>query len=167
MKQFIAIEDILIFGGGGGALRDPPLEVWSGSLVILAELVEGPVISQLLESHGQYEDLYSANWIKFQGVLYRPGIGVILDVDTESEDPLFGKILYIFFIDGHAKFNVELWQTLYFDRIYYAYCVEKIEPPMLRMDLPGDLSNTQTVHLRHSFKQGNTNHYVTLKHKPW
>ena len=141
------------------------LEIGSGSITVLANVESSSILSQLLK-HGLYEDLFCATWVKYNGVMYRPGMGLLLDVDTESENPLFGKILYIFFLDGVVHFILQLWQTQYFHRHMFAYCVDRMEPPLLRAATPKSIMDPQPVHFRASNQEGNNKCYIVMKHKP-
>ena len=75
----------------------------------------GDIISEL-RGYGLYEDIFMATCVKYIGITYRPGLGLVVDVDTDSENPLFGKIQQIFVLKRVAHFIVVLWNTIYFDR---------------------------------------------------
>ena len=143
------------------------LEVGKGSMTVLAKIKEGVIISGLLNSYGVYEDIYMAHWVKYHGIVYRPTMGLVVSVDTESENSEFGRILYVFVQEKTVHFIFEVWHTMHLDRHLFAYCVEKVEPQMLRATTPKSLLDYQPVQFRHSYLEGNNKYYVVMKHKPW
>lgn len=147
-------------------LESQSLEIGKGDVTVLANVKRGLDVAALL-SMGVYEDVYSVTWVRHCGIEYRTSMGVVLDVDTESELPLFGKILHIFVVDGVVNFILELWHALYFDRHLFAYSVERKKPVMLKARTPKSILDPHPVHFRSSYQEGNCNCYVLMRHKPW
>ncbi|KAL2101379.1 hypothetical protein ACEWY4_003140 [Coilia grayii] len=142
------------------------LEIGKGDVAVLANFKRGLDVAALL-SLGVYDDVYSVTWVRHYGIEYRTGMGVVIDVDTESEIPLFGKILHIFVVDGVVNFILELWHTLYFDRHLFAYSVERMKPVRLKVSTPKSILDPHPVHFRSSYQKEDCSCYVIMKHKPW
>ena len=142
------------------------IEVGNGCMAVLANVDKGDIISQLL-GYGLYEDVFMATWVKYNGVMYRPGLGLVVHVDTHSENPLFGKIQQIFVLEGVTHFIVVLWNTIYFDRHFVAYCVEQSDPMILRDVTDRSNLDCQSVHFRSEYYANEQADYITMKHKPW
>lgn len=147
-------------------LESQSLEIGKGDMSVLANFQRGVYLAALL-GMGLYEDVYAVTWARQLGVEYRLGMGVVVDVDTESESPLFGKILHILVIDGVVNFILELWQTAHFDRHLFAYSVERKNPVVLQAKTPKNILDPHPVHFRSSYQEGNCNCYVIMRHKPW
>ena len=106
------------------------LEFGNGSVVVPQSIKQSGSVGPLL-GLGQFEDVFLANWVKVWGTVYRPGMLLVMKVDSEG-NPCFGKVLHNVVIEGSAIIIAQAWHTLFFDRHLFSYCVRMSEPSLLQ-----------------------------------
>lgn len=75
------------------------LQVGNGYVTLLLNFKDGAKISEQMGNVGLYQEIFRASWISVHGTTYRPGLCVVLEIDSEGL-PLFGHIKYIFVLDA-------------------------------------------------------------------
>ena len=60
----------------------------------------------------------------YNGIDYRPGMMIVLEIDIDTGNPIFGKVRHVFVeANEHVYLLVDIWSTLWFESRYHAYAV--------------------------------------------
>lgn len=92
-------------------------------------------------------DTFSIPWVNFKGVLYKPGMLLIIDIDLNG--CIFGEILYILINKSRMPYLVcKLFLTVGFNSHYHAYEIKKYnksESNLIGCYLKDLKDSTQTI----------------------
>ena len=100
-------------------INESAVEVGTGRTASLVNDKDGAKISAAYGSIGMYEDVFIANWMT-----YRPGVFLLLSVDSNDALPYFGELVSIAVSKGKTILILEEWNTKYFHPHLNAYAVE-------------------------------------------
>ncbi|XP_064630378.1 uncharacterized protein LOC135489123 isoform X1 [Lineus longissimus] len=115
------------------------------------------------------EELFVSSSAEFNGIEYRPGMMVAIDVDSDCGNVVFGKIKNVFIKDHCLVYLfVHEWETLWFDDHLHAYALkehtESLTVGKYRCVTTFDLVDYHTFHALKSFKD-DTYQYVVPRHR--
>lgn len=138
------------------------LEVGNGYVTSPAVDEFGTSLQEALTSLGMYEEVFRARWVKLNGIQYKPTMSVVVRVDDVGL-PQFGYILAIYVRKGSVHFCVEVWETLYFERHLFSYCVQQHTPYCVKVLDTSHLLDPHPVIINDG--PGNR-YFVALRYKP-
>ena len=148
-------------------INESAVEVGTGRTMLLINDKDGAKISAAHGSIGMYEDVFIANWIKVHSITYRPGVFLLLSVDSNDALPYFGELVSIAVSKGKTILTLEEWNTKYFHPHLNAYAVEHMVPRKIHCVEPHKLIDFHPVYLKNSYNVSNSDAYVVMHHKPW
>ncbi len=104
-----------------------------------------------------FSDVYLPSWIKYKGATYRSGMTLFVSHSADGE-PQFATIKNIVVFDSKVKFIVKKWDTVGFDRHYFAFSVS----PSSVLDLVDihSVDDHHPLHVVMSFKGNENPHYI-------
>ena len=104
---------------------------------------------------------FSTKWVKANGIEYKCGVGVVLDI--EDDLPQVGCIHDIYIVNGsQIAVRVKTFAATYYEPHYRAYLLDE-EEDTTKLVYINNLFLLTPVHIRTSHVLG-TNKYIILPH---
>ncbi|GAA6087514.1 uncharacterized protein LOC116684672 [Tachysurus ichikawai] len=103
-----------------------------------------------------FSDVYLPSWIKYKGATYRSGMTLFASHSADDE-PQFATIKNIVVFDSKVKFIVKQWDTVGFDRHYFAFFVS---PSVLDFVGIHSVDDHHPLHVVMSFKDNENHHSI-------
>lgn len=147
-----------------GTVMSHNTEVGPGHSIFLANIEGVKDIQTGLTGIPLFSEMYEPAYVTFKGTDHRAGMTVFLSHDSDGE-PQFGVIKSILVLDqtSHTpiiKLVVEKWETKWFDRHLFAYCV--IPTQVLAAVDVSDLIDHHPLHAVKSFREHDDSFYISL-----
>jgi hypothetical protein len=143
--------------------EDGAIEIGPGESVVLASLEFAELMAHAIHIP-IYDDVYIAKWCKVSGTEYSKHMMVVVK-KTDDGYPVFAKIRHVVVISNSTVHLVsELWHTVGFKQHFHAYIVQPEEPASLVVSSVDQLIDFHPLHVNKSFKAGDPNYYVNLRH---
>lgn len=136
-------------------------EVGPGYTTLLASIDDFEKVKCGFEGIPLFSDVYLPSWIKYKGATYRPGMTLFVSHYADGE-PQFATIRNVVLFDS-KEFIVKKWDTVGFDRHYFAFSVS----PSSVLDLV-DIHSVEDHHPLHvvmSLKDNENHHYISLRYR--
>ncbi|KAK9963884.1 hypothetical protein ABG768_005106 [Culter alburnus] len=109
-----------------------------------------------------FSDVYLPLWIKCKGTTYRSGMTLFVSHSADGE-PQFATIQNIVVIDSKVKFIVKKWDTVGFDRHFFAFSVS----PSSALDVVDihSVDDHHPLHVVMSLKENENDHCISLRYR--
>lgn len=145
-----------------GKMFSHDFEVGPGYTTLLGSIEGFEKVKCGFEGIPLFSDVYLPSWIKCKGTTYRSGMTLFVSHSADGE-PQFATIQSIVLIDSKVKFIVKKWDTVGFERHFFAFSVS----PSSALDLVDihSVDDHHPLHVVMSFKENENNHYVSLRYR--
>ena len=147
----------------GKDLAERDVEIGPGSPTLVMSLERPECLTTLLGVH-LFSDVYVANWCVVNGIKYCKNLLVHTGKSCDSL-PIFKRIVYVICEGTDVQLVTELWETVEYDRHTHTYVVQPTQETVWSVVRMQDLCDHQTYHPSKSYKEDDSHHYVTLRHR--
>ena len=144
-------------------LAERDVEIGPGSPTLVMSLERPECLTTLLGVH-LFSDIYVANWCGVNGIKYCKNLLVHTGKSDDSL-PIFKRIVYVICEGTDVQLVTELWETVEYDRHTHTYVVQPTQETAWSVVRMQDLCDHQTYHPSKSYKEDDSHHYVTLRHR--
>jgi hypothetical protein len=138
-----------------GSMR--PLDVFQPHDEMIAEMMGVAANSEV----------FCARAVEFNGIEYRPGMMVALEIEEESGNPQYAKIQNVFVLDNATVYLLlHVWETLWFEEHYHAYAIQDtLTAGNTKCVTCHELQDYHPFHAINSFDEQDTCLYIVPRHR--
>ncbi|KAL1255350.1 hypothetical protein QQF64_013411 [Cirrhinus molitorella] len=137
-------------------------EVGPGCTTTLASIEGFDQVCHRFGDTPSFTEVYLPSWVKWKGTEYCPGMTLLVSHSPDGE-PQFGTIQKIVVFESVIKFSVRKWDTVGFERHYFAYCV--IPTTVIDSIDIDSIDDYHPLHVVRSYKEGDSNRYVSMRYR--
>lgn len=145
-----------------GQLFSHDFQVGPGTTELLGTIEDFESVKSDFEGIGTYTEVYLASWIKHKGTSYRPGMTLLVSMSADG-DPQFGTIRTIVLVDKTIKLIVKNWETLGFERHFFAFTVSPTSS-VKGFDIDSIVDH-HPLHVVRSHKDNDDDYYISMRYK--
>lgn len=145
-----------------GSVFKSETEVGPGHSTLLAVMDGFGNVQSGIEDFPPFTETFIPAWIRVNGTQYKPGMTVFLSYTADGE-PQFGLVKKILVLDHSVKLVVQKWDTVGFERHFFAYGVITTTN-VFAVDL-SSLLDHHPLHAVQSYRDNDICLYVSLRYR--